>query len=269
MEELTKTQIVLLTLLVSFVTSIATGIVTVALVDQSSQGVGQTIQTVVEKTIQTVIPGTKATSTDTVKVASPGAIIPTPSVSESDLMVSAVSRAAPALVRIKQINTEPAYGFVGLGLIVSPKGLVIADKSLNESVNASYWAVFPDGKTATLTRATLNGSSTSVALFSIGTSTGVKLTSAVFGDSSKLALGQKILAISGADRNTVITGIISSFDKNDSSPTYIKPDFKVTDLVYGSILLNLNGEIVGIKLGKSGWDNAFFSSNSLKIELGI
>ncbi|HZS42769.1 MAG TPA: S1C family serine protease [Candidatus Paceibacterota bacterium] len=269
MEELTKTQIVLLTLLVSFVTSIATGIVTVALVDQSSQGVGQTIQTVVEKTIETVIPGTKATSTDTVKVATTGGNGQPPTLSESDLMVSAVSKNTPSLVRIKQINTEPAYTFVGLGVVISPKGLIIADKGLFESVNANYVAVFPDGKTATMTRATLNASTTSVGIFSIGTSTSEKLSVPVFGDSTKLSLGQKVLTVSGSSKNIVIDGIISSLDKSDGGQNYIKPDFSVSDLAYGSILINLNGEIIGLKVGKIGEDNEFLSSNDLKRELGI
>ena len=48
MESLTKTQIVLLVLLVSFVTSLATGIVTVTLVNQAPQPVTHTINKVVE-----------------------------------------------------------------------------------------------------------------------------------------------------------------------------------------------------------------------------
>ena len=51
MESLTKTQIVLLVLLVSFVTSLATGIVTVTLVNQAPQPVTHTINKVVEKLV--------------------------------------------------------------------------------------------------------------------------------------------------------------------------------------------------------------------------
>ena len=57
LEQLNKTQIVLLTLLVSFMTSIATGIVTVTLVEQAPTEVTRTIHQVVEKTVETVIPG--------------------------------------------------------------------------------------------------------------------------------------------------------------------------------------------------------------------
>jgi len=61
-EQLTKTQIILLTLLVSFVTSIATGIVTVTLMDQAPPAITRTINRVVEKTIQTVVPDTTQTA---------------------------------------------------------------------------------------------------------------------------------------------------------------------------------------------------------------
>ena len=49
MEELSKSQIILLTLLVSFVTSIATGIVTVSLMNQAPPAIAQTVNRIIER----------------------------------------------------------------------------------------------------------------------------------------------------------------------------------------------------------------------------
>ncbi|MBI4114589.1 MAG: hypothetical protein HY445_01975, partial [Candidatus Niyogibacteria bacterium] len=49
MEDLTKGQLILLVLLVSFVTSVVTGIVTITLVDQAPSPLRETIHKVVEQ----------------------------------------------------------------------------------------------------------------------------------------------------------------------------------------------------------------------------
>jgi len=55
-KDLNKSQLVLLTLLVSFVVSIATGITTVALMDQNQvKTVPQTINRVIQRTIERVV----------------------------------------------------------------------------------------------------------------------------------------------------------------------------------------------------------------------
>ena len=62
MEDLNKNQIVLLTLLVSFVTSIATGIITTSLLQQAPVEVVRNINSIVEKTIEKVTPATVTTT---------------------------------------------------------------------------------------------------------------------------------------------------------------------------------------------------------------
>jgi hypothetical protein len=53
-DDLSKSQLLLLTLLVNFVMSIATGIVTVSLLDQAPQTVTQTVNRIIEHTVETV-----------------------------------------------------------------------------------------------------------------------------------------------------------------------------------------------------------------------
>ena len=62
-EELSKSQIILLTLLVSFITSIEPGIVTVSLMDQAPPIIAQTVNRVIERTVETVVPKGQTAST--------------------------------------------------------------------------------------------------------------------------------------------------------------------------------------------------------------
>ena len=118
MEDLTKTQIILLTLLISFVTSIATGIITTSLLAEAPASVTQTINRVVEHTIEKVTPTTGGSNTKETTI-----------INEDDAVTSAISKATPAVVRIKSpIAPDGSQEFYGLGVIVSKSGLVLSDK---------------------------------------------------------------------------------------------------------------------------------------------
>src|SRR4051812_35957378 len=109
MEDLTKTQIVLLTLLVSFITSIATGIITSSLLAQAPQNVTQTIDRVVERTIQQVAPATPGT---------PSTVKEVTIVKEDDAIVASVDKSSKALVRIKSPATvDGVQSFYALGVL--------------------------------------------------------------------------------------------------------------------------------------------------------
>ena len=88
LEELSKSQIILLTLLVSFVTSIATGIVTVSLMDQAPPAIAQTVNRIVERTVEKVVslPSQTAAAVTTEK---------TVVIKESDLISDAVAKMTP------------------------------------------------------------------------------------------------------------------------------------------------------------------------------
>ncbi len=113
MEELNKNQIVLLTLLVSFVTSIATGIVTVTLMDQAPTAVTQTINRVVERTIEKAVPGETKVTTVVKEVP----VV----VTEDKLIVDVINNTSSGAVRIANVDGKTT---LGTGFIVNKNGLI-------------------------------------------------------------------------------------------------------------------------------------------------
>src|SRR3989344_7272925 len=92
-EELSKSQLILLTILVNFVTSVAPGILTVSLLDRAPAIVTQTVNRVVERTIETVA------------AAAPAAIIQAPAPSNQDLVTAALGADASRMVAIYALET--------------------------------------------------------------------------------------------------------------------------------------------------------------------
>src|SRR3990172_5718518 len=86
-EELSKSQLILLTVLVNFVTSIATGILTVSLLDQAPPIVTQTVNRIVEHTVETV-------------ASTPAAVIAAPQPSVEDLITAAFAADEARIVSI-------------------------------------------------------------------------------------------------------------------------------------------------------------------------
>lgn len=254
MENLTKQQIILLTLLVSFVTSIATGIVTVALMNQAPIGVVQTINRVVEKTIETVTSPTKEIQT---------VVKQTVLVNSDDQIVSAVEKTSKSVIRIYRTNTDPSSGlnsmvFVGLGAVVTDDGIIATDNSLI-SEGGKYFTTTGSDKLFDLSilRAV---SGEQIALLKITNDAKNPITFSkvpVFGNDLKL--GQTVIYVGGETKNTVSTGIISSLSAKEIKPadnsTSTVATTKISSIetsissnfIAGGLLLNLSGELVGIK----------------------
>jgi hypothetical protein len=63
-KELNKSQLILLTILLSFITSIATGITTVTLLEKAPQSVTVPINTIVRQTVDKIVPADKASTAE-------------------------------------------------------------------------------------------------------------------------------------------------------------------------------------------------------------
>src|SRR3989338_1405776 len=213
MEGLNKQQLILLALLVSFVTSVATGIVTVSLMDQAPQGITQTISRVVEKTIERVVTEPQNQSAS---VITKETIV----VKADDLVIEAIQKNLTSVVRIREKTGDGRTNFAGLGLVVSRDGLPAADlyggyrksDSAGNSIGESYQALFPDGRIFPL-NIVYSDQSAGLIFFQVmlqDKEKGVYRFLMPQFNMSELKLGQAVVALSGADSNAVSTGIISN-----------------------------------------------------------
>ncbi len=243
MNDLNAQQIVLLTLLVSFITSIATGITTVSLLEQAPEPVTQTINRIVEKTVERVVEIDKETNEPQ------ETIIETIIVNAEDLTIEAVEKNSRSLVRIYTVVGD-IKTFATLGFIVSESGEIVTDAQRIIS-GTSYVGVYESGEFPL--DITFREPNNPFAKMKIQDGvTENTFNSAIFANSQGIKLAQSVIALSGRDSNVVSTGIITDIE------TSMEGELEVTSLIdtsvdgnkvlSGSVLLNLQGEIIGVKI---------------------
>jgi|TARA_Y100000310_G_scaffold267929_1_gene280281 S1-C subfamily serine protease len=268
LEQLTKGQIILLTLLVSFITSIATGITTVTLLDQAPPAVTQTINRVVERTVERVVPDKtqQGASVITKEV--------TVVVKEEDLITDSIEKNSASLVRINQAGGEDgAEGvFLGMGFLVSADGFLVTDGLLVAQDGVYVVATQSGTHTA---RVVSQDENDSVALLQIEPKEAVEgeentheeFVPVTLSDHSALKLGQTVMALGGKNRTQVATGIISGLEFDDvvisseedgevveetiSVLATIETTISLGNVLSGSPLVNIFGEIIGVQSGGS------------------
>lgn len=279
-EGLNKMQIVLLTLLVSFVTSIATGIVTVTLLDQAPPAITQTIHKVVEKTIETVNPQ----STQVATINNKEVVI----VKEQNLIADAFEKNSKTFVRINR-SVEEGVSFVGFGAFVDKKGIILT--GADQIVAGEKYSITLDDKVLELDVLSINTEKKVAYLKTIDSETGIfkpifKTIDVASSDSLKL--GQSVVSIGGLNSNEVLTGIVSGLVKDKiitktdtkkldekGEPIFeeiesffvssIKTNISISNIINGALLMNLEGNVIGINVDSD--DNSFISIDFVKQDL--
>lgn len=261
MEDLTKTQIILLTLLVSFVTSIATGIVTVSLLGEAPPEVTQTINRVIEKITPATLVAPEKNKTSV--------IIKEIIIKEDELIVKGIEKSLKSIVKIKEVVDEEKENFVSLGLVVSDNGTILAENS-NLNKNQKLKAVFPDGKIFELKLDRIDEKKNIIILKVIlpdSDKDKYNFIPADLADSQTVKLGQMVVGFGGVEnKNNVGVGVIASVDN-------LKDLYSIFDTTldlknYADfILLNLGGSIIGFRTGNINPKNSYIPINILKQEL--
>lgn len=249
-EQLSKSQIVLLTLLISFVTSIATGIVTVSLMDQAPPAIAQTVNRVIERTVQSVAPAPKGQSAAAATVVTQEKTVV---VKESDLISEAVAHASLSIVRVSETQSST---FLALGLVLDAQGTVVTDSSAIESGDVTL--ALPDGSHV---RAfvTARDKDTGLAFLQPATSTdkAPAWTPATISTNNSV-LGTSIVSIAGKTVARIAPGVITAMPTS----TVIDTNIDTGSIVPGSPLVNTDGNIVGIStsVSRATSDSGFLST---------
>ncbi|MBU6426825.1 trypsin-like peptidase domain-containing protein [Patescibacteria group bacterium] len=229
MEHLTKQQIVLVTLLVSFVTALATGVVTVSLMNQAPESVTQTISKVIERTIEAAAPQGAAVAT---------------APNYGDIIANAVEKIASSTVTIIDDQTSSA---LGSGLIVSKEGVILTDKSVVAEAH-KYDVVLNDGTKipVVIVQSQINGNIVFLAPFPPYTALTEPVTPAAFAGVPKL--GQTVYALAGTSSPLLVQGLITSLPGVDQN---IGTSISTQNISPGGALFDTGGEIVGMMLAPS------------------
>lgn len=229
LEHLTKHQIVLLTLLVSFVTSIATGIITVSLMSQAPLSVTRTINQIVERTVETVVPQSQSAAV----------VQKTLVVKDDDLAAQSIANVQKSIIRLTVKGGEQ---LLSRGIIVNKDGAALTDAAALLG-GTEFDAILSDG-TRVPAVVTQRSATSSVVILEVQVGTSTAWAPATFADNSKLRLGQSVIRIGGRGVDAVATGVIATLPNTKNTAATIEASVQST--TPGSVLVTLFGEVVGI-----------------------
>lgn len=247
LEELTKSQIILLVLLVSFVTSIATGIVTVSLLAQAPPAITQTVNRIVERTVETVVPAENQTAAVVTKET-------TVVVKEDDLITQSITESFGKVARIHEgtSTSSPIIALgalVGQGTLVTDLSQVSGEHAVDIGSDTFRFVVSAKVPEAGIALMTATGTAPTVSAFKVI-------------DAGSIKLGQTLIGLYGARSDRVAMNILSGVGelvkvgKGDSA-TSVRALTTTIDstLTAGSPVITIFGELAGISTAVSRTDS--------------
>jgi putative serine protease PepD len=209
---------------------------------------------------------TSTSAAGTTSVSSPAATGQTVSSTTTGDVSGVAAKVTPSVV---QINVTTGQGeAIGSGVILSSDGRILTNAHVVDGAQ-NVVITTSDGKKY---QATVVGADTKADIAVVQASNASGLTAATLGDSSKLAVGQQVIAIGspGGLQNTVTTGIVSALNRNLSdigqggqqqqspfnrtsnqstdSPSYtaIQTDASINQGNSGGALVDASGNVIGI-----------------------
>lgn len=208
---------------------------------------------------------------------------------ESQLISDIAKTVSPSVVSIDVTTQAQQTDFfgrsrsyeqqsAGTGVIISESGYVITNRHVVDGASDDISVTLSDGTTlddVELVGQTSSSDTLDIAFLKIKDAKGKKLTAAKLGDSSKVQVGDKVVAIGnalGQFQNTVTSGIISGYGRDleagssdgsesESLQNLFQTDTAINEGNSGGPLVNISGEVIGINtaVASGGAENIGFA----------
>lgn len=238
LEHLTKSQVLLLALLVAIVSSATTGVVTTSLLGQAPPAVAANVGQIIERTVQQVIFATTTAPAEP-RAITAAAVIPVSTVPSASSAIEAVQKSVIRIV----VQGDAAGKLVARGLITGKQGSAITDAASLDPRSA-YEAIMNDGSKASVILP-IPASTSSIARIQLRAASTTVFTPATIANAKTIPLGASIVRIGGYGSGTAASGIIAEI----SSDSTIQAD--VSSAVPGAILIDLSGAVIGMTTTES------------------
>lgn len=208
---------------------------------------------------------------------------------EENAVISVVEKTSPSVVaigaNIRVVNPFDPFSSprnknttIGTGFVVSDKGIIVTNKHVVDDPSLQYNVVTKDGKKYEI-RKIYRDPILDLAMVQIDAN---DLKALDLGDSSKLKVGQTVIAIGnalGKFTNTVTTGVVSGLGRrvvagdpfsgfSESLDDLVQTDAAINPGNSGGPLLNSAGQVIGVNVATTeGAQNIGFAVpiNSVKI----
>lgn len=197
--------------------------------------------------------------------------------SESELITKIAKDVGPSVVSINVETTSAQQSMfgrrpvtqesAGTGVIINSDGIIITNRHVVPAGTTGVSVILSDGtelKDVEVIGRTSDSDSLDVAFLKIKDKKGKDLKPATLGDSSKVQVGDKVVAIGnalGEFQNTVTSGIISGYgrsveagdsESSESLQNLFQTDAAINQGNSGGPLVNMNGEVIGINTAIAG-----------------
>lgn len=201
-------------------------------------------------------------------------------VKESELISSLAKEVSPSVVSVNVKTSRQTVNFFGVpdvaqeesagtGFLISKEGLIVTNRHVvprgvdNVSVTLSDGTTLEDVEVVGRTSAS---DPLDIAFLKIKDAKGKDLVPAKIGDSSKMQVGDKVIAIGnalGQFQNTVTAGIVSGYGRQvqaydgsggaaETLQNLFQTDAAINQGNSGGPLVNMNGEVIGINTAVAG-----------------